>query len=346
MLRNILRIKKSSLLAMCLGMFSLTLFNSEQASARDFYFNTALTVLTNTHGQTSSHGSLFSISIVATSPAEAGVEPYTAYNNCIGPVSPYATTTIDGTPAYSLSSKTGVMINGVFYSLGLRSGGMEAYSSAGVDAYHWACTPSFTDINTHQKMDILLKIGTDGTVPITPGVYSVNTLLGTLYAQQGEGSIGSGGSVTPTDDIYLNTTLTVLASSCLLQTPKDIAIAWPTLTPSVIKNNAAESKAANISVACEDTNSHPITVTVTGSEGNESAANGIVKTSTEGLGLQLTWVNNGQPIPLNQPMDFNPGAAGNLTQDFSIAAKPVAINSGSISAGDFSSNVTVTFEYR
>jgi type 1 fimbria pilin len=221
---------------------------------------------------------------------------------------------------------------------------MEAYSSAANDVYHWACTPDFSDINTHQKMDVLLKIATDGTVPIVPGVYSLNTEIGRLYSQQDNGSIFSG-SFAVTDSIYLNTTLTVLASSCLLQTPRNIAIAWPTLTPSVIKNNAAESKVANIVVGCEDNNSHPMTVTVTGSEGNESVANGIVKTSTKDLGLQLSWVNNGQPIPLSQPMDINPGAAGNLTQDFSIAAKPVATGNGHISAGDFSSNVTVTFEY-
>lgn len=304
------------------------------------YFTTPFNVLINSAGKSIDNSNVFS-TVAHLDAFNPGEDPG-PYQYCMRVNTTDGTTkTIDGRPAYKLTATgTGVIPN-VWFSLGIRENGTDTYATLNNTRSTMVCVPPFTNSNIPQDITLVLVISTQGNKAATPGTYQLSSIVGNLYLY-GE----SDGTSIDRGFVEIDTSLTITSSACSVQTSRDISVAWPSLTPSDIKNNAADNKPTTITVACEDTNSHPMTVTVTGSNGSSNSDSGIVNTSAKDLGLQLTWASNDQPIPLGEPISFDPGADGKKKQDLSIAAKPVATGDGNIPAGDFATDVTVTMEYR
>lgn len=151
-------------------------------------------------------------------------------------------------------------------------------------------------------------------------------------------------------DYYLNLTVNVSNSSCLITTPHDAVFNWPNISPSEIRNGSVAVKVAPVVMSCsnsgaEEVVARPVAITFTSSNGSQDAANGIIKTDKDNLGLQLTWHSNGQPIPQDKVIEFP--AVASATEDFSVDARPVVINSTQqITGGSFATTVTMSVEYR
>ncbi len=142
-----------------------------------------------------------------------------------------------------------------------------------------------------------------------------------------------------------NMTITISDSACAIATSHNMAFIWPSVSPSQLQNGSAEIMNAPVRMDCSNSGgTYPVAVTFSSKNGNYDAANGIVKTNHENLGLQLTWASTGKPIPQGTEIDF-PGTS-NLSEDFSVNAKPVQTGSGVITGGDFSTSVTMSIEYR
>lgn len=206
---------------------------------------------------------------------------------------------------------------------------------------HW-------DVNNDYKSEaggkLLLAIVTDKNG--TPFTGSFST-----------GKVELGGVISSTDcknticaDYYINLTFNVSNSSCLITTPHDAVFNWPGISPSEIRNGSVAVQTAPVTMTCTNSGeegviARPVAITFTSSNGSEDAANGIIKTDKENLGLQLTWHSNGQPIPQDKVIEFP--ALASATEDFSVDAKPVAINgTQQITGGSFATTVTMSVEYR
>lgn len=139
--------------------------------------------------------------------------------------------------------------------------------------------------------------------------------------------------------------VSIISATCATQTSNIIDIHWPSLSPSEIKNGSAASKKAEVTVKCDGSAEiPPMSVTFTSSEGSNDASGGIIKTTSDNLGLKLTWANDNTAIPLNQTISI-PGPPPGSSRDLSVMAQPVSTGTGSISAGDFTSTLTMSIEY-
>ena len=143
---------------------------------------------------------------------------------------------------------------------------------------------------------------------------------------------------------YLRFYVTIIINSatCTVSTAHDMNFTWPQLSPSQIENGSAEVKNAPISMSCSTTDENkPVTVTVTSANGYANASDGVINTNKSNLGIKLTWADSGEAIPLNKGLLMNAYNGSN----FSINAKPVSTSSEKISAGDFETTVTISFDY-
>lgn len=205
----------------------------------------------------------------------------------------------------------------------------------------------------------------DGDLKVSPGG---SLLISIVTASEGTdftGSLSSGniplGIITHGDcngvysndvcaEYNLNINLNVSNSSCLITTPHDAVFNWPGISPSEIRNGSVAVQTAPVTMSCtssakEGVVARPVAITFTSSNGSQDAANGIIKTDKENLGLQLTWHSNGQPIAQDKVIEFP--AIASATEDFSVDAKPVLINgTQQITGGSFATTVTMSVEYR
>lgn len=142
-----------------------------------------------------------------------------------------------------------------------------------------------------------------------------------------------------------NMTFTISNSTCAISTSHDMIFYWNNLSPSQIQNGSSEVKTAPVRMDCSNSGGvMPVAVTFNSTNGSYDAVNGIVKTNLENLGLLLTWASTGKPIPQEKEIDFP--ATSNSSEDFNVNATPVQLGSGIIKEGDFSTNVTMSIEYR
>ncbi|POZ17535.1 hypothetical protein C3Z09_07325 [Lelliottia aquatilis] len=187
------------------------------------------------------------------------------------------------------------------------------------------------------KSQLIVSLATQNSGTKFTGTFSIYTQIGSINAcNDGSNSFGR---------IVINMTVTVSNSTCEISTSHNMAFFWPSLSPSSIQNGSAEMKNAPVRMDCTNaTGAFPVAVTFNSTNGSYDAANGIVKTNHENLGLQLTWANTGKPIPQNTEIDFP--ATSNMSEDFSVNAIPVQLGSGEITGGDFSTSVTMSIEYR
>ncbi|ENA0608716.1 fimbrial protein [Enterobacter bugandensis] len=183
-----------------------------------------------------------------------------------------------------------------------------------------------------KKGDIFIaSLITKGTgSPVTGNLYTSLPLAGIKRVSQGA-------------KVYTYITakvdVDVKKSTCSISTSHNMAFDWPSLTQSEITNGTAPTKKAGIIMGCNANEIIPVSVTINSTNGSYDAAKGLVKTSKENVGLQLTWADDGMPAELNKKNDFF------SSKDFSINAKPVQLGSGKISGGDFDTKVTVSIEY-
>ncbi|NLS56146.1 fimbrial protein [Hafnia alvei] len=142
--------------------------------------------------------------------------------------------------------------------------------------------------------------------------------------------------------LRFNATIIINSATCAVSTAHDMNFTWPQLSPSQIENGSAEVKNAPIGMSCSTTDEKkPVTVTVTSANGYANASDGVINTNKSNLGIKLTWADSGEVIPLNKGLLMNAYNESN----FSINAKPVSTSSKKISAGDFETTVTISFDY-
>lgn len=265
---------------------------------------------------------------------------------------------------------------GKIMALSLASGGGGLYDATSTEGYYinTSPTPSYatsvgvafalrssTGIDKYARDvaagDVLST--SDGTnsvsfqLVVSPGSSVVFGKAGSFTFSSGAGgaTMATGISDAGNPD-YLNETTTyvkytinvnVILTSCSITSSKLVTVNWPALSPNEISSGEAEIKNTPISIHCGEINT-PVTMRVTSSNGSEDDVNGIIKTTLPNLGLKLTWSKDGTPVPLNK--DIKSTLLGDYTYD--ISAQPVKIgpDSEKISAGDFATTVTVSYEYR
>ncbi|WP_426761636.1 fimbrial protein [Hafnia paralvei] len=137
--------------------------------------------------------------------------------------------------------------------------------------------------------------------------------------------------------------LNVIFTSCQLNA-SEANLSWINLSSADIISGVVPPQEARVGADCGDVPT-PVSITFSSSRGYVNAAQGIVKTDSDGsnnLGLQLSWVSTGQPINMNETTHATIKA-----QQFDVSAKPVAINSGApVKSGDYNGTVTMMFSYR
>ena len=137
--------------------------------------------------------------------------------------------------------------------------------------------------------------------------------------------------------------LNVIFTSCQLNA-SEANLSWINLSSADIISGVVPPQEARVGADCGDVPT-PVAITFSSSRGYVNAAQGIVKTDSDGsnnLGLQLSWVSTGQPINMNETTHATIKA-----QQFDVSAKPVAINSGApVKSGDYNGTVTMMFSYR
>ena len=169
---------------------------------------------------------------------------------------------------------------------------------------------------------------------VTAGAHSFSGQVGTLYFKQTSQSI-------PVIMGAFN--LNVIFTSCQLNA-SEANLSWTNLSSADIISGVVPPQEARVGADCGDVPT-PVAITFSSSRGYVNAAQGIVKTDSDGsnnLGLQLSWVSTGQPINMNETVHDTIKA-----QQFDVSAKPVAINSGApVKSGDYNGTVTMMFSYR
>lgn len=169
---------------------------------------------------------------------------------------------------------------------------------------------------------------------VTAGAHSFSGQYGYIYVRQTAQSI-------PVIMGAFN--LNVIFTSCQLDSSQ-ANLSWTNLPSADIISGVVPPQTASVTADCGDVPT-PVAITFSSSRGYVNAAQGIVKTDSDGsnnLGLQLSWVSTGQPINMNETTHDNIKA-----QQFDVSAKPVAINSGApVKSGDYNGTVTMMFSYR
>lgn len=321
-----LNIFKTKLFAVLILILLCGETNIALAGDYRMYFTQPMSILVNGTGTTPVATNMFTTqSQDSQSPNDIG-DPGMKYGLTY-PSGSAGAVVINGNTAYPVKG-----VPGLYYSLGLSvNGGDITYApNSAYSAFFYPNNPDKPALYTAYEI-----FTTYAGTTIQPGTYQINQTAG-YFSGQMKGAL----SAFPYGTIYNTNTITVTASTCQLQTPRDISIQWPSMSPSEVQSYSAEVKPAAIQTICQADNIN-ILVTVSSSNGSNDAANGIVNTNKANLGLKLTWASDGQPVILDQQRDFGRG----LTRDFTINAQPVGTGGG-ISGGDFTSDVTVTFEYR
>ncbi|HHQ6632451.1 TPA: hypothetical protein ACSTL1_003967 [Serratia fonticola] len=133
------------------------------------------------------------------------------------------------------------------------------------------------------------------------------------------------------------------ATGCKISSPASLAVQWGNISASAINSRTTPEKVAAVTIDC-GSNSFPIYTTLTNSNGDSSAINGLMKTSSGRIGISAKWNASGIAIPLGTKQSW-PSLSGQ--RDFSIkyALTPLAVI-GQESAGAFSTINTLSIEYR
>lgn len=138
-----------------------------------------------------------------------------------------------------------------------------------------------------------------------------------------------------------------IETSCGIKAKQGSVINWPALYKSDIVNGTAESKPYSLALICGDESAPPLPIDISfsASNGVADAANGIVRTNLQNLGLKLSWANPAlPPLVLGQVNHSTLAGVG----DYSVLAQPVKIpgSTGNISAGKFDTTVTMNIEFQ
>lgn len=231
------------------------------------------------------------------------------------------------------------MVNGhLAYSYDISRGYYITFGIRDERGEQWPADQSMSNIiNGSSIIATIESTGEDSSEGLIPGSSTIYFYLAGSACKKYENGYCAA--------IRVNLNLTIKNSSCQIITQHNMAFTWPNIRPSEIINGSVAKQTAPVTMACsQSTGASPVAITFTSSNGSSDAANGVVKTSLENLGLQLTWASNGQFIPLDKEIDFP--AIASATEDFSVNAKPVQIGSGKINGGNFSTIVTMSVEYR
>lgn len=250
----------------------------------------------------------------------------------INPLSSYPLTTngskYKGVYAHSISS-----IPGLYSAFGYRySGGDVMMKNANI-----LSLPTSTD-----NASLIISFFTENGVNVLPGEYPI---VGSDVETLMEYSDAAETILLNAYTLDLNLKLIVTATSCSVTTPKNISINWPSLSVSDIKNGSAAGKTAPVTVDCEGTGTtEPMDVFLSSNNGSADAPGGVINTSSNNLGLKLTWADGGAAIPLDSTFKLPLPATGS-TKNLAIVAKPVATGTGQIAGGDFNTTLTMTIQY-
>lgn len=253
--------------------------------------------------------------------------------------------TLDG--AIVINNVQSLQDSGFSYSIGAYVGGVRKYingqTPAGAYASGWNGYGMEIPMTSHDNVTgntyfpVVTRVVT--IMPSTTrkpkaGTYRASTMYLTM--------ITSNYYMNDNYFVALDITIKIIESACSVKTYRNINVTWPALSPWTISegDGGAEKKVAPITINCGTTRT-PTKVTVTANN-ILNAANGMINTSLNHLGLALTWASNGQPVPLNQELSYD--ILGD--QDLSIAAKPISVGGTDIPAGDFNATVTMSIEYR
>ncbi|PKE31771.1 hypothetical protein CWS43_06895 [Rahnella sp. AA] len=144
-----------------------------------------------------------------------------------------------------------------------------------------------------------------------------------------------------------NLSVNYIETSCGIKSKQGSVINWPALYKSDIVNGTAESKPYSLALICGDESAPPLPIDISfsASNGVADAANGIVRTNLQNLGLKLSWANPAlPPLVLGQVNHSTLAGVG----DYSVLAQPVKIGSsaGTIQAGQFDTTVTMNIEFQ
>ncbi|MFU2316446.1 fimbrial protein [Rahnella sp. PCH160] len=147
--------------------------------------------------------------------------------------------------------------------------------------------------------------------------------------------------------VYLDSlTVNYVVTSCGINAKQGSTINWPNLYKAEIVNGTAESKPYGLSFICGDASAppSPINISFSSTNGFADAANGIVKTNLENLGIKLSWANPAlPPLVLDQVNHSSLSGVG----DYTVMAKPVKLSklTDALQAGQFDTTVTMNIEF-
>jgi type 1 fimbria pilin len=155
-------------------------------------------------------------------------------------------------------------------------------------------------------------------------------------------------SYTPYYDVLFMDNLTVnyIVSSCGIKSKQGSVVNWPSLTKSDVRNGKAATLPYSLYLICgnESDPATPVNITFSSTHGFADAANGIVNTNLQSVGIKLSWANtNLPPLVLDQVNRSTLSGTG----DYSVLAKVVktASENNVITGGHFDTNVTMTIEF-
>ncbi|TPG58863.1 fimbrial protein [Ewingella americana] len=149
------------------------------------------------------------------------------------------------------------------------------------------------------------------------------------------------------DTLFLdNLTVNYIVSSCGIKSKQGSVVNWPSLTKSDVRNGKAATLPYSLYLICgnESDPATPVNITFSSTHGFADAANGIVNTNLQSVGIKLSWANtNLPPLVLDQVNRSTLSGTG----DYSVLAKVVktASENNVITGGHFDTNVTMNIEF-
>jgi len=225
-------------------------------------------------------------------------------------------------------------IPGLYVTFGYRYSGGDVFIKNGNT---YLMLPDGVD-NTN----LIISFFTENGVTIPPGEYLI---VGSGVMMLAEFTDAAATNIANMYMMDLNLQLIVTATSCSVTTPKNVSINWPSVSVTDIKNGSATEKTAPVTVNCQGTGTtSPMDVFLSSNNGSADAQGGVINTSSNNLGLKLTWADGGAAIPLDSTFQLPAPAAGS-TKNLAIVAKPVATGTGQIAGGDFNTTLTMTIQY-
>lgn len=193
-------------------------------------------------------------------------------------------------------------------------------------------------------LDNGLAVPTDSGTSV---VYSVPVPIMQVSLMAKQNYYGGGDPTPFYDFLYLDSlTVNYLVTSCGIKSKQGTDVTWPSLTKSEIVNGTAPVKPYALSLICGEQSDipSPVNITFSATNGFADAANGIVKTNLDSVGLKLSWANPAlPPLMLDQVNRSTLSGVG----DYTVLAKPVKITSesGAIMSGYMDTSVTMTVEF-